>query len=148
MTEPLVDLQKELDECRVKSDEHLAGWKRALADYQNREREIAVRFEDLAKFGSAEAVRALLPVLDNLRAAVIHFPDRGLLLIVKQFEDTLRGLGVGEIVAEGVFDPMHHQIVGDESADGKQSGTILSVTERGYTMHGKILRPSKVIVVK
>lgn len=150
------ELQKELDECRAKADEYLAGWKRALADYQNREKEIAARFEELVRFGSSEAIRAVLPVLDNMRAAVEHVSDdqktsewaRGIGLVVKQFEDTLRGLGVEEIVADGAFDPSRHDVVGDEAVEGGVPGTIVKTTERGYTLHGKILRPAKVIVVK
>ena len=146
----------ELEEVKQKAEEYLAGWKRSMADYQNREKEIAARFEDLAKFGAAETVRAILPVLDNLRASFDHLPPeaqsngwaKGIALVVKQFEDVLRGLGVEMIVTTGIFDPARHESVGSEPVEGAAPGSIVKIVSPGYTIHGRILRPSKVIISK
>lgn len=149
-------MNEELEQLKKKAEEYLAGWKRAMADYQNREKEIAARFEELAKFGSAETVRAVLPVLDNLKASFDHLPPeaqtngwaKGIELTIRQFEDVLRGLEVEAIATDGPFDPAHHESVGSESAPGVASGSIVKIVQPGYTIHGRILRPSKVIISK
>lgn len=136
------------------AEEYLAGWKRAMADYQNREKEIAARFEELAKFGAGETIRALLPVLDNLKASFDHLPEeartngwaKGIELVVRQFEDVLRGLGVEAIATDGQFDPARHESVGSESVEAAAPGSIVKIVQPGYTLHGRILRPSKVII--
>lgn len=146
----------ELEEVKKKAEEYLAGWKRAMADYQNREKEIATRFEDIAKFGTTETVRAVLPVLDNLKMSFDHLPPearangwaQGIELVVKQFEEVLRGLGVEAIATDGQFDPARHESVGSESVEGAAAGAIVRTVSPGFTLHGRIIRPSKVIISK
>lgn len=147
---------KEIEECRKQAEEYLAGWKRAMADYQNREKEIAREKDELAAYASARSIHAILPVLDHLRAAVAHIPAeqagsewaKGVNLIVKEFENALRALGVDTITTEGAFDPSLHESVGDQQAEGVAIGTIVRETQSGYTLAGKVIRPAKVIIAK
>ena len=139
---------------QAKADEYLAGWKRAMADYQNREKELARERQDFAGFVREQLLLDFLPVLDNLRQAVAFIPDgvrsqpwaQGVGRIVQQFEEALRQHGVTSFSAAGTpFDPSRHEAVGEE--DGAP-GAVIREQAVGYERGGKVLRPAKVIVGK
>ena len=72
----------------------------------------------------------------------------GLDLVSGQLRGTLAGHGLEEIEVEPgtSFDPEYHEaILAQPSADHPE-GTVTQVLERGYLLHGKLLRPAKVIV--
>jgi len=45
-----------------------------------------------------------------------------------------------------VFDPTYHEAVLTQPSDEYDEGAVLQVLERGYLLHGRLLRPAKVIV--
>jgi len=117
---------------------------RALADYQNLEKRVAREKESFVKFSNAILILKMLPVLDNLERANEHLKDQGIELVIKQFKDALSSEGVTEIEAEGQqFNPEHHEAV--EKVQGEE-GKVVKVTERGYKMGDKVIRPAKVTI--
>ena len=82
-----------------------------------------------------ESVGKLLPVFDGF--------DR----VGRQLAIYLQQYGVKEVEALGKpFDPEFHEAVGE--MEGKQSGVVGEVVERGYLLEGKLLRPARVKVIK
>jgi molecular chaperone GrpE len=125
----------EVEKLKADREEYLVGWKRAKADLQNYKKEEAERKQELLGYVQAESVAGLLSVFDGF--------DR----VGRQFAAYLAQQGVEEVPALGKkFDPAFHEAVGE--AEGKESGKIDEVVERGYMMQGKLLRPAKVRVVK
>ncbi len=130
--------------CQQQVTDAEAKWKRALADYQNREKELAREREDFTKFCTVGLIRDVLPLGDALRAA-----GEGHAELLKLFGDFLKRHGVESIGAVGDrVDYLLHEVVGARTEDGKEVGTILEVAQVGYTMHGRLLRPAKVIVAE
>ncbi|MDD5110642.1 MAG: nucleotide exchange factor GrpE [Patescibacteria group bacterium] len=139
------------------AEENLQGWKRAKADYQNLKRETDQRCREIAGVAGAEMILKMLPVYDNLRTADRHIPAEqqaldwvvGLQQIIKSFGDLLHSLGVEPIPTVGEpFDPSRHEAVAIVPHAGSPSQTIVDEVKPGYTLHGKVLVPAKVMVAK
>jgi molecular chaperone GrpE len=72
----------------------------------------------------------------------------GLDLVSGQLRGTLAGHGLEEIEVEPgtSFDPEYHEAIMAQPSPDHPEGTVTQVLERGYLLHGKLLRPAKVIV--
>ena len=106
---------------------------------------------------SADVVRDLLPLLDDLERALKAEPGaegaetyrRGVELIHKRLEDILRRRGVRPIDALGAdFDPNFHEAVAHDPAEGRRDGEVIEEFRRGYMLGDRLLRPSMVKVAK
>ena len=132
--------KNDLEELQKKSEEYLNGWKRSQADFINYKKDEIKRFEEVLKFGNEILIRDILPVLDSLILAK-EVP------IKRQLEDILRKNGVEEIVVKigDQFDPKFHEaIVEVEDNLTLKSGQVAEEVEKGYTLHGKLIRPAKI----
>ncbi len=47
-----------------------------------------------------------------------------------------------------MFDPEYHEAIVAQESEDYDEGTVTQVLERGYLLHGKLLRPAKVIVAR
>lgn len=148
-TPDVVQLQKE-------RDEYLAGWKRALADFANREKELSEEKRLMAEYASRSMILEFLPVLDNLRTALTHAPAdqadsewvKGVGYVVKQFEGVLNNYGVRAFPSVGQqFNPARHEAVGEEAGEG-EPGLVLKEVAVGFMQNDTVIRPAKVIIVK
>ena len=144
------------DEVALKRDEYLAMAQRIQADFDNfRKRNANVRADAIID-GKLEAIKAFLPVVDNLERAVIEEQKNqhestllsGLILIIKQIKDMLASLGVAEVGAVGEdFDPNLHNAVLQAPPEGNQkSGQITEVFAKGYKLGDKVIRYTMVKV--
>jgi len=143
----------ELEELKQKCEEYLNGWKRERADFLNYKKDEMERIGQFMKYANEEIILKLLPVLDNLCLAVQHVKDEGVMQIKKQMEDFLKKEGIEAIEVLGKeFDPNLMESVGEVESSGSpssaKSGTVAEEVQRGYTMHGKVIRPAKVRVTK
>lgn len=140
--------------------EYLAGWKRALADYENAKKEMARARQEGAQWAKMDILMELLPTLDALDAALKFAPDTSAIspeakgsverwvVGVKQVQGLLTNAfeqsGAKRISAEGLLDPRWHEGVG-ERPDPSPAGTILEVVAVGYTCGDRLLRAARVI---
>ena len=142
---------QELEELKIKCEEYLNGWKRAKADFSNYQKDEVKRFEEFLKFANANIIKDFLVVLDSLHLALVAHPeDKGLLVVKNQCEDILRRHGLEAIaVAPGdECNPARHESIAAVDAEGIPSGNIAEEVERGYTLHGKVIRPTRVKIAK
>ena len=161
----LEDLQKKLEECQKLKDEYLAGWQRERADFLNYKKEELERIGEILKYADVGLILRILPILDNFEVAEKRLPEnlkndeniKGFLQIKAQFQDCLKNLGVEEIKSVGeMFDPNLHEVVEEvepssaKASGGKEikSGTIIEEIQKGYLIHGRLLRPAKVKISK
>lgn len=125
--------------------------KRAVADYQNLEKRVSEGRSELTRWGTSELLVKLLPVLDHLEQALAGISEaekqsgwvKGVELAVKELNQVLQSEGLGQIAADGQFDPSLHEAV--DTADG-ENNMILKVVRKGYNLNGKVLRPAGVVV--
>lgn len=133
-----------------------ASHQRLAADFENFRRRKGQEGEELARYGSAALLQALLPAFDNLERAVSHIPveasgglAEGLRLTVKQLEEGLASQGVRRIAAEGQpFDPRFHEAVLSVPAGEAQPGTVVAELLPGFTLHDRVVRPVQVSVAE
>ncbi|MCX6724008.1 MAG: nucleotide exchange factor GrpE [Candidatus Staskawiczbacteria bacterium] len=153
--------QDELKALQLKSEEYLNGWKRERADFLNYKKDEMERIGQLVKYANEEIILKIIPILDNLCLAASHPSTgsgqallKGVEQIKKQLEDFLQKEGIEPIETIGKpFDPNFHEVVEEISPsealakEGKPN-TVVAEVQRGYTMHGRIIRVAKVKISK
>ena len=129
---------------------------RLQADFDNFRRRNTAEREELATYVTISVVNKFLQILDNFEraeAAVENATDvqsvvDGMAGIQKQFVKTLEDLGVKEIPAQGEkFNPNFHEAVMRGQNPEMEDETIDMVFEKGYQLHDKVVRHSKVRVI-
>lgn len=128
---------------------------RLMADFQNYKRRSEKERTEIHAFANEKIVIQLLEVLDNFERALQQDAGseeqfrNGMTLIIDQFKAVLNKSGVAEIpAAEAEFDPKFHHAIMMESAESVKSGHVSMVLQKGYTMNGKVIRPSIVKVAE
>lgn len=142
------------DDIEAQRDEYLAGWKRALADYENLQKQNAQARADDKRRNAVNLAYDLLPVVDNFDQALKHAPadiDKnwfaGVTHIARQFADALAAMGITPIDALGKpFDPNLHESGGSKWEDDKLEHVVVEELIKGWKMGDTVIRPSKVIV--
>ena len=124
---------------------------RLMADFQNYKKRVEKEKRDLYSYANEQIMSDLLTVMDNFERALEHDADEnfkeGIELIFKQLQDALEKSGLAEIPALGEdFDPNVHNAVMAEETEDYESGKVSGVMQKGYTLNGKVIRPSMVKV--
>ncbi len=120
------------------------SYKRVLADYHNQERRHKESQSEIIQMANASLIEKMLLVLDAIELAQSHLKDKGLNMVIDQFEKTLKSEGVEKIDTKNKeFDPMTMDCV--EVVPGKNN-YVVSLSAEGYMLHNKVLRPAKVRV--
>ena len=144
-----------LKAAELKAAEHHDAWLRAKAEGENIRRRAQ---EDIAKAGKFAVERfstELLAVKDSLEAALAsdgagHLKE-GVELTLRQLTAAFEKSGLAEINPLGQkFDPHQHQAISQiEAPDAAtEANTVLNVLQKGYALHGRIIRPALVVVSK
>ncbi|BAD71313.1 protein GrpE [Thermus thermophilus] len=143
-----------LEERLKAAEEELKGLKdkylRLLADFDNYRKRMEEELKAREREGVLKALRALLPVLDDLDRA-LEFAEaspesirQGVRAIRDGFFRILAGLGVEEVPGEGeAFDPRYHEAVGLLPGE---PGKVAKVFQRGFRMGEALVRPARVAV--
>lgn len=145
----------------AEAEEKLASQKeevlRAHAELHNMRRRTEQDVEKAHKYGQEKLVGELLVVIDNLERALQAVPDKedpqvqalyqGVELTLKSFMDALDRFNVEPIDPEGEpFDPQRHEAMTLQENDEVEPNTVVAVMQKGYTLHGRVIRPARVIV--
>ena len=146
-------LQNRISELEKQVQEKEAKYLYLYAEFDNFKKRSIKERSDLIKFGWESVARELLQTLDNLDLAIAHTPPNtdpklieGLRMVFHQFKSSLQKQGVETIESiQKTFDPNLHEAVGQEKSD-LPTGTVTKEFSRGYTLHGRLLRPARVIV--
>ncbi len=166
------------DEAMPAAADGLAGeaaleeWKNKVsylaAEIENMRKRFVREKTEVVKYANEELIKTLLPVVDNLFLAVKAMKDseskldatvrensvvnnlfKGVDMTLKHFESTLEQIGVKAVHSEGqAFDPTVHEAVGQASDPTHKDNHISSVLQRGWTLHGRVIRPARVFVNK
>nr|WP_031513241.1 nucleotide exchange factor GrpE [Desulfofalx alkaliphila] len=151
----LEQMQQLLDSKTAEAEENYNRLLRTQADFDNYRRRTKEEREQLIKYASESLIIELLPVLDNfdraLGAADTPGDDfaAGVKMIHRQLMEVLNKEGLEEIAAEGKeFDPMVHEAMMQVESDEHSENTVVEELRKGYTLKGKVIRPSLVKVAK
>ena len=130
---------------------------RIQAEMQNLRRRTEQDVERAHKFGQEKFASELLVVMDNLERAVdaageheseaVKAIHEGVNLTLKSFADCFAKFHIAAVDPEGEpFDPALHQAMSIQKNDRLEPDTVIAVMQKGYTLHGRVLRPAMVIV--
>ncbi len=134
-------------------EEDSASYVRLMADFQNYKRRVEKEKSDIHAYANEKIISKLLDVTDNFERALVHTPEEeskfheGMEMILEQLKGVMTEAGVEEIEALGQpFDPNFHNAVMMEDLGEEKKDTIIAVLQKGYTLKGRVLRPSMVKV--
>jgi molecular chaperone GrpE len=127
------------------------------ADFENYKRQTSRRIEEERVRSKRRVLETIFPAIDNFNLALKHAGTAkdvaslkiGLDFIGQQLEAALVESGLAPIETQGQpFDPTRHDALEELEVEGVTPGTIVEETQRGYTLDGQVLRPSRVKVAK
>jgi len=131
---------------------------RAKADLANYQRRSEKERAEALRYANAGLIRSLLPVLDNLERVIASAEEdpgngaallEGVKLTLESFFKVLQEANVQRIEAEGMpFDPQVHEAMMEQPSADHSERTVLKEALKGYRLHDRVLRPSRVIVSK
>lgn len=153
--EPVEQNNNEVEELQKKLDVLNQQYVRLAADFDNYRKRQALERESLLKYGSENALKKMIEVLDNFergQKALEKVEDCQTVkdsfnLVHKQVIETLQKLGLETIDTEGKeFDPNFHDAVMQTPNNDVPEHTILNELQKGYKLGDKVLRPALVNV--
>ena len=143
-----------LSKCLKEKDEYLDGWKRAKAELINHKKDEAKRFEIMIKFSQESLIREIIKVLDSFDLALNSLEkegkaEKGIYLIRAQLEDILKQSGLERVIINigQQYDSSLAEAIASVESD-KPEGAIIEEVEKGYLLHGRLIRPARVKVAK
>jgi len=154
-TEGELSPEEQLAAITAERDENFERWRRAEAECENIRKRMRRELEDARKYEALALSRDILPALDNLRRAIdaaqqTHNLDQlseGVEMVARQIQDALAKHHVVAISAvDKPFDSEQHEAVQQIPSAEHPPMTVVQELEQGYTLHDRLVRPSKVIV--
>ena len=132
---------------------------RVQAEMQNLRRRTEQDIEKAHKYSQEKFSTELLSVMDNLEralAAAANHEDEivkaiyeGVDLTLKSFTDCFNRFHIEAVDPMGEpFDPQLHQAMTIIENGEVEPNTVLEVMQKGYTLHGRVIRPAMVVVSK
>lgn len=143
-------LQEKLDAA---NDKYL----RLQAEFDNYRKRTAKERMELILTAGEDIIKGLLPVLDDIQRAILTLEQlenkdenalEGIRLINKKLYSYLESKGLKPIEAKGLdLDTDKHAAVAKIPAPEKKlKGKIVDVIQEGYTLNGKVIRFSNVVM--
>jgi len=146
---------EENTEIQEKYDELNRQYVRLAADFDNYRKRQAQERENLINFGTENALKNMLAVLDNFERGQKSLEGvddcekvkESFNLIYRQVNETLTKMGLEEIKAIGEeFDPNYHEAVMQTPTSEHKEHTVIAELQKGYKLGDKVLRPTLVNV--
>ncbi len=153
----IAQLQEQLAAEAQKANDHWERLLRTQAEFQNAVKRNRQQLEEAHRYGIKSLATELLTVMDGLDnglkssdAQVADSPvAQGLRLTHKLLDDLLAKFSIIEIKAQGApFDPACHEALVTQPTADMPENHVLSVIQKGYMLHDRVLRPARVVVAK
>lgn len=158
----------EASALKLAADDPVSEWKckverledqllRAKADFQNLQKRTAADRLDAIRFANADLMRSFVKVMDDFDRALAAANAskesnpllEGVRLVRENFVKAMADSGLETIDAlHQPFDPNIHEALMQLPTDDHPPGTVVEQHAKGYRLHGRVVRPAKVIVSK
>ncbi len=150
------EVEKPADEAKPGQPDWKDRYARAMADFDNFRKRTARDREDLVKFAAKDVIKDVLATVDNLARALEGAKDRaddpfvkGVQLVYDGLLKTLADHGATPLDSVGEpFDTNYHEALTSLPSEDVEEGIVMNEVQRGWLLHGKSLRPAKVVVSK
>ena len=150
-------LQGQLEKLQEQSKVSLDKVVRAQAEMENLRKRAARDVENAHKYALEKFTNELLPIMDSLelglsasvKAKNLDNLCKGMELTLEMFNTVMEKFGITMIEPKGEkFNPELHDAVSMQETDDSNSGIIIEVMQKGYTLNGRLIRPAMVVVAK
>jgi len=151
-----VELTSLLEDARGKADEHWDQCLRLQADIENLRKRGERDLANAHKYGLERFAAELLPVKDSLEMGLAAFDSEnpeigklkeGLELTLQMFVGALGKFEIREVNPQDEpFNPEFHQAMSIQPRDDVAPNTVVTVVQKGYLLHDRLVRPAMVIV--
>lgn len=152
-------LRAELERYKREAERNWQQFLRAAADLENYKKQAIRQREEAVSRARNSVLAVVLTVADNLERALQHAADgeggdavvEGIRMTHRQVLELLTNMGIRPMETTGQpFDPKLHEAVDVVSSRelGVEPGTVVGEVQRGYTLHGEVLRPARVRVAE
>ena len=145
-----------LEKERTKAKNMEERYLRVNAEFENYKKRMIRESSDRFKYFNLDLIKELLPSLDNIDRAISHAKSDntdvesmivGLEMVNKMTHEVFEKFGVTKVKTVGEeFDPNIHQAVGVDDSDSVPDNQVVEECLKGYTLHGRIIRPAMVRV--
>ena len=144
----------ELEQALATAGENRDLYLRTAAELENVRKRAARDVENAHRFALERFSRELLAVRDSLEMGLAAADNASVESLLQGSEATLKILGVTmqqfgieELDPVGEpFDPEYHEAISMQPSDDVESGSVVTVVQKGYSLNGRLLRPAMVIV--
>ena len=152
----LSEVQEELEKEKAKADDYLRRLQYLQADFENYRKRVEKEMSENRQFGNQRLLSDLIVVNDELELALREAEEskenptilEGVGMVHKRLQTILSKEGVEKIQSTGSkFNPDLHDAALRVESD-EEEGTIVEEIRQGYTLKGKVLRPSIVKVAE
>ena len=153
----ILALRAELEQAVEQAGAERERALRTRAEMENLQKRAARDVENAHKYALQGFVGELLPIMDSLQLGLAAAGDteavrdlrEGMALTLKMFSAALEKFGVRVIdPLDEKFNPEQHEAVSMQEAEGRESGTVISVMQKGYELNGRLIRAATVMVAK
>ncbi|MCF0174551.1 MAG: nucleotide exchange factor GrpE [Bacteroidales bacterium] len=152
----IAELEKQLEEANAALAKEKDDYLLLMADFTNFRRKTAQEKIDLINSASKDTIEGMLPVLDDIEIAIKTVRENvedkssleGLELIYNKLMNYLKSKGLEVIKAKDEpFNTDFHEAVAQFPVpEEDRKGLVFDVVQTGYTLNGKVIRFSKVVV--
>jgi molecular chaperone GrpE len=153
----IAKIKKVAKKIRQERDDYLDDLKRVTADFINYKNKEGERITTAVNREKEKIILKMISVLDNFERATVEIEKReegddmiaGVLAIKEQIKKVLESEGVVEISATGEeFNPEYHEAIDVVESEELDSGMVLEELQKGYLLNEKVIRSSRVRVIK
>ncbi|MDA1013969.1 MAG: nucleotide exchange factor GrpE [Planctomycetota bacterium] len=150
-----IALEDQLAAALQERDANHDRWIRTQAELENFRRRSSKELSEFRQYQSVPIIRDLLPAIDNLQRALSAAEQSqsldelvtGIKMIVSQIEGVFTSHHAEPIETVNLpFDPNLHEAIQQMPSAEHPAMTIIQELEKGYTINGRVVRPSKVLV--
>ena len=130
---------------------------RLHAEFDNFKKRITKDKEEAIRFANQTLIQEILPFVDNLERSLEHAHEaknidalkEGIEMTIRHFLKVLEKYGLEPIKAEGEpFDPNIHEAIMQVETDEVEPDKVVQELQKGYKLHGRVIRPATVTVSK
>ena len=155
LREELESLRERLQTAEAERERFRTLAQQTRADFENYQKRLQRDLAQERRYAELPLARDLIPAIDNLDRATAAAQKanetgplvQGVAMVKAQLLDVFRRHGITPMEAQGKpFDPNLHEAVMQQPSTEHPPGTVVQITEQGFQMHDRVVRPAQVIV--
>ncbi len=150
------ELEAQLEEVKTNLAKEKDDYLRLMAEFDNYRRRTSEEKLNLINTAAEDTIKGMLPILDDFERALKVINDssdsdaakEGIELMYTKLLSYLKSKGLDTIdIEDGIFNTDFHEAVAQFPVQEEdKKGKIFDIAQTGYTLNGKVIRYTKVVI--